>query len=394
LNIQGADANPAYIANARDDSIGLPVVCSSSWTSAVYFESDVPSLITDLQVSKTVLVLVGQSPLQLENVFFNPTEDFTGAISGPLAPNLHAQNVTFSPRITRAGYYTVEPVVAGDEIIRNISMPYLVNGAIQVPTEASLGIEAGTRFKMRGGISVNGSLVIEGSLEQNVFFSGASDTRYEGSTDVGFSGDFTGIYFSPTSHSSTVKHAVLAQTGLNQSTALLVASGSSPVIENVFLNAEDRSMSSALIRVFDEGQPVFTCLRIRTTNTDTWAAFANANIVASVDAKEIYWDDPRGPSFTTMSPPGPRVDGDVDFTPFRTSSTDACSIDPPSSLLLDVDGDGQVNPVIDGVLVARYMGGLRGQDLIQDLVVPEGSNRRSAAEIETYLHWITTRSAR
>jgi hypothetical protein len=52
--------------------------------------------------------------------------------------------------------------------------------------------------------------------------------------------------------------------------------------------------------------------------------------------------------------------------------------------LLDVDGDGQFDPLRDGLLVMRYLFGLRGPGLIADGIAPQG-RRQSATDIETYL---------
>ena len=51
---------------------------------------------------------------------------------------------------------------------------------------------------------------------------------------------------------------------------------------------------------------------------------------------------------------------------------------------LDVDGNGAVGALTDGILVLRYMFGLRGQSLIQG-AIGAGATRTTAAEIESYL---------
>ena len=50
--------------------------------------------------------------------------------------------------------------------------------------------------------------------------------------------------------------------------------------------------------------------------------------------------------------------------------------------LLDVDGDGQINLQTDGVIVLRYLFGLRGNALTNDLI---GVGPRPTAQIETYI---------
>ena len=54
------------------------------------------------------------------------------------------------------------------------------------------------------------------------------------------------------------------------------------------------------------------------------------------------------------------------------------------SARLDIDGDGDLNPLTDGVLVLRYLSDLRGDELIQS-AVGENATRTSAEEIEAYL---------
>ena len=50
----------------------------------------------------------------------------------------------------------------------------------------------------------------------------------------------------------------------------------------------------------------------------------------------------------------------------------------------DIDGNGRVDALTDGLLVLRYMFGLRGAALIANAVDPAGT-RKTAAEIEAYL---------
>ena len=50
----------------------------------------------------------------------------------------------------------------------------------------------------------------------------------------------------------------------------------------------------------------------------------------------------------------------------------------------DVDGDGRVDPLSDGLLMVRYLFGIRGPALIQG-VVASGATRKIQTEIETWL---------
>ena len=56
--------------------------------------------------------------------------------------------------------------------------------------------------------------------------------------------------------------------------------------------------------------------------------------------------------------------------------------------LLDIDGNGDIEPLKDGVLILRYLFGFRGDALINGAV---GANpaRSTAADIEAYLRGLT-----
>jgi len=52
---------------------------------------------------------------------------------------------------------------------------------------------------------------------------------------------------------------------------------------------------------------------------------------------------------------------------------------------LDIDGDGNVDPATDGVLIVRYLLGLRGDPLIANAVALPGAMRQTAMAIEQWL---------
>ena len=56
----------------------------------------------------------------------------------------------------------------------------------------------------------------------------------------------------------------------------------------------------------------------------------------------------------------------------------------PSGVILDIDGNGEVDALTDGLLVLRYLFGLEGDPLING-VVAEDATRTSAEQIESYL---------
>jgi hypothetical protein len=61
----------------------------------------------------------------------------------------------------------------------------------------------------------------------------------------------------------------------------------------------------------------------------------------------------------------------------------SCPQPPPTLAVLDIDGDGKVNAATDGLLVARYLNGLRGDTLVLNVVSPCAS--RNTMAIEAYL---------
>jgi YD repeat-containing protein len=55
-----------------------------------------------------------------------------------------------------------------------------------------------------------------------------------------------------------------------------------------------------------------------------------------------------------------------------------------TTFTLDIDGDGEYKPLTDGMLIMRYQFGFRGETLINGAVA-QNATRKTAAEIETYL---------
>jgi hypothetical protein len=70
----------------------------------------------------------------------------------------------------------------------------------------------------------------------------------------------------------------------------------------------------------------------------------------------------------------------------RTSGTDIVNyLTPARSTMLDVDGNGSADALTDGILAIRYMFGLSGSALING-AVGAGATRTSAADISTFLN--------
>lgn len=58
--------------------------------------------------------------------------------------------------------------------------------------------------------------------------------------------------------------------------------------------------------------------------------------------------------------------------------------------VLDIDGNGAVDPLTDGLLIIRYLSGVRGAALISG-AVGVGATRTTAATIEGYIEYIYPR---
>ena len=57
-------------------------------------------------------------------------------------------------------------------------------------------------------------------------------------------------------------------------------------------------------------------------------------------------------------------------------------------MLVDIDGNGQIDALTDGLLILRYLFGLEGDVLIAG-VVAQNATRVTAAEIEAHLAGLT-----
>ena len=95
-----------------------------------------------------------------------------------------------------------------------------------------------------------------------------------------------------------------------------------------------------------------------------------------------------GYAFASWSDSGNAVHVVVAQNPASTLTARFSAI--PIVAKLDVDNDGLVNPATDGILVVRYLLGMRGAALIDGLPIPANAERRDAASITAYLDAIRT----
>ena len=76
-------------------------------------------------------------------------------------------------------------------------------------------------------------------------------------------------------------------------------------------------------------------------------------------------------------------DGD-DLYPLTPQGDESPNTDFESSAVLDIDADGNVDALTDGLVILRYLFGLRGQSLINN-AISENATRKEATDIEAYI---------
>jgi hypothetical protein len=100
-----------------------------------------------------------------------------------------------------------------------------------------------------------------------------------------------------------------------------------------------------------------------------------------------FWSSspfPTYPSFRIVSFTAGQDSQNLDFENYRVRLVRGGRpwfVDRPG---IDVDGNGNVDPLTDGMLLLRYVFGLRGQALI-DGVIGSNATRTTPADIESYL---------
>jgi hypothetical protein len=92
------------------------------------------------------------------------------------------------------------------------------------------------------------------------------------------------------------------------------------------------------------------------------------------------------PGYVTVTPVGGSCGGNLNGTTYTTSPvTSSCTVTASfiAGCRLDVDDDGELKPETDGVLILRYLLGIRGNALIEGLTLTGG--RVSASTIRNFL---------
>jgi hypothetical protein len=81
------------------------------------------------------------------------------------------------------------------------------------------------------------------------------------------------------------------------------------------------------------------------------------------------------------------VDGAVASNAADVSAQDVESRIVKLGNLIDIDGNGQIEAITDGLLTLRYLFGLEGDALVSGVIASDAT--RSAVEIEAYLNSLT-----
>ena len=118
--------------------------------------------------------------------------------------------------------------------------PYLVQGAIQVGSDKTLTIQAGTvvKFVSNSGISVYGNLVSQGTANDPVYFTSlldstlGGDTRPPGTTTPPAAGDWDKIEIRADSGQVYLHHLVIRYAGGNERGVIRVYGGPEALIED------------------------------------------------------------------------------------------------------------------------------------------------------------------
>jgi len=82
------------------------------------------------------------------------------------------------------------------------------------------------------------------------------------------------------------------------------------------------------------------------------------------------------------------INGAIGAGAVRTTPEDITAYLTAVAAKLDVDGNGQVDALTDGLVIIRYLFGLRGASLISG-AIGSGAIRGTAAEVTTYIQSVT-----
>jgi len=135
-------------------------------------------------------------------------------------------------------------------------------------------------------------------------------------------------------------------------------------------------------------------IRFTATSTHPGYGFSGASLKTNVNVNSLDIDGNGDPDALSDGllilrhmfglSDDPLVQNAVALDALYTSSVDIEARIDGLGLLLDIDGNSQIDPLSDGLLILRYLFGLQGATLIADVVATDAT-RTTAADIEAYL---------
>jgi hypothetical protein len=385
IEIRGSESHPVIFTSSGDDSVGNLTPNFGTLYSDIVLRHDVyrTSRFEHVEFRYTRLD-IGKANVTVNNVSFaNKQKPFTGGMS----PSGSFANIRFAPTAYGHGYI-LKTAEADQDTWQALPVPYIAS-AVNIPVGKSLTILPGATFR-GGSIDVSGQLNIggKGAGLARVLFAGVADSRYPGLSPLsGENYSFNFLRFRPGSF-GILRGLTIAY--LSSTSTALIVDGASPDFDDLRFDLVGRSRfdNYSVISVLADGAPSFRC--VDTNASGPYVLISNRSS-AAVDFVDGYWLSPEGPlPYDTTLSPAARYVGDVRFVPFRASRTEACDATLPGSLLFDVDGDGEINPHIDGLLIIRYMAGRRGDELLANsltdvIELHPAALRRTHQQLEAYL---------
>ena len=285
-----------------------------------------------------------------------------------------------------------------DTTLTAADSPYLV-GSLYVPEDLTLTIEAGTvlKFNRRGGLTVYGSLVVEGNEENLVYFTEFRDDLLEDSNGDGTDslpspGYWRQVLIMPGA-TATIEHAVFRYGGYGTGglsrcfpgrtwcRGTLMNAGSLTA-DNIFITDSFQNslhllggeayVRAAQIIGTERDFPIFAeagSSTITQSSITSTARYRDTDIPlgvnvydATVDLANNWWGDTSGPNHlaTNATGTGSHVAGTDAFTPWLTSDLFATITEPDP----EPDPNAVSNVLfLPGIQASRlYRDGLFGED--------------------------------
>jgi hypothetical protein len=180
------------------------------------------------------------------------------------------------------------------------------------------------------------------------------------------------ISSAPFSCSSFISTAVTSSTRYQTQTMTITADGNLLVIPQKGISKVYDSITGEFIQDFLVSSELVN--RALYSSLDEHYYLVGANVIQIYNSDGEKVKDITNEDFTGLN-------GIVVYQDFQVENGEMTNA---SVGLLDIDANGSVDALSDGLIILRYLFGLRGQSLI-DGVISEDAMRAEAADIETYI---------